>query len=92
MISVLFFHYCVLAKTDIENRSFLLHFLKLSTCYLHSKYTAPRGCGSLSLIKTKKEEHFVFHSSAQHELKHVCVRRLRDLQSLKSFYCDGTSL
>lgn len=55
-----FFRYCVLAKTDIENRSFLLHFLKLSTCYLHSKYTAPRGCGSLSLIKTKKKSTLCF--------------------------------
>lgn len=79
---VLFFHYCVLAKTDIENRSFLLHFLKLSTCYLHSKYTAPRGCGSLSLIKTKKKSTLCFIALPSMN----CVRHLRDLQSLKSFW------
>lgn len=82
MISVLFFHYCFLAKTDIENRSFLLHFLKLSTCYLHSKYTAPRGCGSLSLIKTKKKSTLCFIALPSMN----CVRHLRDLQSLKSFW------
>lgn len=79
---VLFFHYCFLAKTDIENRSFLLHFLKLSTCYLHSKYTAPRGCGSLSLIKTKKKSTLCFIALPSMN----CVRHLRDLQSLKSFW------